>query len=353
MTPDLAPGPLFVVSMWRSGSSLLYALLNQHPQVALMYEAELPMLWPVFLKPGKPSWAERWDFWNQALTRHQIDRGKIPANLCDQKAAFETVYKEYARRKGAHFWGDKSPNYYDRMNDLAREFPGSRFIVVWRNPADTCRSMLRAAASGSSYFQKKGMTHRALLGYHKFRVEYGKLLARGVPTYAIDYERLTSDPAGVMRGICDFLGIPFDPKMSSLEGADRSALYGGEHHAFVRGERIVARSERPESLSAHLKCKIARYISLWHGQYDDDWPAFHDSRNGDPGKPGVFEKAFDQLLYRCLRILDSFTVWVYSFAPLEALQKYRAVKAALNSSGQARSGMQRLLASLGLLKDHT
>ena len=25
--PALAPGPLFVVSMWRSGSSLLYALL--------------------------------------------------------------------------------------------------------------------------------------------------------------------------------------------------------------------------------------------------------------------------------------------------------------------------------------
>jgi len=95
--------------MWRSGSSLLYALLNQHPQVALMYEAELPMLWPVFLKPGKPSWPERWNFWNQALTRHQIDREKIPANLCAQKAAFETVYKEYARRKGAHFWGDKSP----------------------------------------------------------------------------------------------------------------------------------------------------------------------------------------------------------------------------------------------------
>ena len=353
MTLDVAPGPLFVVSMWRSGSSLLYALLNQHPQVALMYEAELPMLRPVFFNPGKPSWPERWDFWNQALTRHQIDREEIPANLCDQKAAFEAVYKEYARRKGAYFWGDKSPNYYDCMNDLAREFPGSRFIVVWRNPADTCRSMLRAAASGSSYFRKKGMTHRALLGYHKFRVEYDKLMARGVPTYAIDYERLTSDPAGVMRGICGFLGIPFDPKVSSLEGADRSALYGGEHHAFIRGERIVARTERLESLSVHLKRKIARYVTLWHGLREDGWPAFHDPLDGNAGKPGAFEKAFDQLLYRCLRTLDLFTVWVYSFAPLETLQEYRALKAALNSSRQARSWMQRLLASLGLLKDHT
>ena len=37
---SLASGPLFIVASWRSGSSLLYALLNKHPQVALTFEAE-------------------------------------------------------------------------------------------------------------------------------------------------------------------------------------------------------------------------------------------------------------------------------------------------------------------------
>jgi hypothetical protein len=32
--------------MWRSGSSLLYALLNKHPQFKLMYQAELAVLVP-------------------------------------------------------------------------------------------------------------------------------------------------------------------------------------------------------------------------------------------------------------------------------------------------------------------
>ena len=49
---SLAPGPLFVVSMWRSGASLLYALLNKHPQVALTYEADLWLLRSVFHKPA-------------------------------------------------------------------------------------------------------------------------------------------------------------------------------------------------------------------------------------------------------------------------------------------------------------
>ncbi|PYX45967.1 MAG: hypothetical protein DMG79_17915 [Acidobacteria bacterium] len=35
-TGPMSAGPLFVVGMWRSGTSLLYALLNQHPEIGLM-----------------------------------------------------------------------------------------------------------------------------------------------------------------------------------------------------------------------------------------------------------------------------------------------------------------------------
>lgn len=77
-----APGPLFVVSMWRSGSSLLYALLNKHPQVGLMYEADLLLLRSVFLKPaGYRDWAERWQFWNQAFRRHGLDAAEFSEPL--------------------------------------------------------------------------------------------------------------------------------------------------------------------------------------------------------------------------------------------------------------------------------
>src|ERR1700675_4733274 len=77
-----ADGPLFVVGMWRSGTSLLYALLNQHPQIALMYEGDLPLMWPLFLGgKAKSDWPERWEFWNSSVSRHQLQRGKIPSQL--------------------------------------------------------------------------------------------------------------------------------------------------------------------------------------------------------------------------------------------------------------------------------
>ncbi len=89
----LRPGPLFVVGMWRSGTSLLYALLNQHSQISLMYEAELPVLKPLFmLRGGKSDWTKRWNFWNSALDRHQIPADEIPDSVKDLPSAVRAVY---------------------------------------------------------------------------------------------------------------------------------------------------------------------------------------------------------------------------------------------------------------------
>src|SRR5258707_13051817 len=88
----LRPGPLFVGGMWRSGTSLLYALLNQHSQISLMYEAELPVLRPLFmLRGGKSDWTKRWNFWNSALDRHQISADEIPDSVKDLDNAGRSV----------------------------------------------------------------------------------------------------------------------------------------------------------------------------------------------------------------------------------------------------------------------
>jgi len=103
--PVETPGPVFVVGMWRSGTSLLYTLLNQHPGIALMYEADLPLLRQLFRNGrSKQDWLERWEFWNSALSRHRIDRQQIPHNVPDLRSAAEIVWKQYA---GGALYGEK------------------------------------------------------------------------------------------------------------------------------------------------------------------------------------------------------------------------------------------------------
>lgn len=314
--------------MWRSGTSLLYALLNQHSQISLMYEAELPVLRPLFLmRRGKTDWAERWNFWNSALDRHQISTAEIPDPVESLSSAVRAVYGDYALRKGATIWGGKSPNFYDFLPRLSKDFLQAHFIVIWRDPADICRSILRAAAK-DTWFSKRGIPHRALFGLLRMKQDCDRLVRRGVQVHQINYEDLIHQPAEVMQGICEFLRIPFESRMTTLEGADRSAIYEGEHHDGVKSEKIVEKNSRPEVLPAALKEKIQRYNCFWRKQYGNTWPPAPASSRNEPAQmPGTLERIKDQFVFRAYRALDATVVLVYCFAPIALLRKYRAVKA--------------------------
>ena len=322
----MSPGPLFVVGMWRSGTSLLYALLNQHPQIGLMYESDFFLLTTLFSLPRRNgTWIAKLDSWNGALTRHKIDTASLPGDVADMPGAFCAVAQQYAKKRGATVWGCKSPNYYDCMNKLADWFVEAKFIVIWRDPADVCRSIMRAAES-SPWFARPGTDLRALLGYRRMKQEADRLVRRGAAIHQLEYDDLVRDAMPALRAICDFIGVPYDSRMNTLEGADRSAIYDGAHHSLVNSAAIVRKREGPEVLSPQLRIKIERYVALWRKQYDGKWPVNAVMREGTD--PATWrERAWDSLRLAFLRSRDAMIPAMYSFVPTAAWQKYRRVKA--------------------------
>ena len=296
-------------------------LLNKHPQVALMFEADLLLLRPVFLKPSLTNdWSERWELWNQAFSRHGLDLADFASTPPEFRAAFEDVHREYARRKGASIWGDKSPNYHDQLVDMAAAFPSARFIIVWRDPVETIGATLRAAANGSRYFRKRGMPWRSLLGYRISKRQCHQIAAAGFAVHQLQYEDLVSDTAAVMRRVCGFLQIPYDDRLSTLEGADRSAVYAGRHHNLLRENAILA-GPRPDVINAALRKRIERYVNLWREI---------DAGNSSPSSRQGLRSAqlsIDQLRYRGYRILDWLIRLGFCCLPKSLLQAYRRIKA--------------------------
>ena len=322
----LAEGPLFVVGMFRSGTSLLYALLNQHPQIALMYEGDLAHLPSLFWFPTNTrQWAEKWNFWNGAVTRHKIDLSRIPSAISDLKSAVREAYVAYARHKPeATIWGCKSPTYFDEVSRLARTFPNARFIIIWRDLRSICRSILKAAEK-PSYFRRAGMMLRALIGYHELKVQCDQLLLKGVRLHQVCYEDLVQDPTDVMRAACEFLQIPFDPNMTSLNGADRSAIEDAPHHSRVKAKSIVASEKDFSDIPPLLKKKVDGYLTMWRKQYSGTWPPYPQTLD-DATEPTLWERSWDRLQYVCLQLWYHTTPVIFSFVPLRAWKRYRRLR---------------------------
>jgi len=333
MIDNSANGPVFVVGIWRSGTSLLYTLLNQHPGIALLYEGDLPEFWPIFLIRGQKSkWLERWDLYNGGLSRHHIDPSSIPETISNIRAATQAVYNEYAKAKGAAVWGCKSPSYYGSLLRLARQFPDARFIIIWRDVQSTCSGIVRAGRE-TPWFRRPGIIHRALLGYRKMKVDSERLRAQGFQIHNVQYEELVSDPTAIMRGTCEFLGLPFDPQMVSLAGADRSAIYDGAHHSQVRGDSIRP-PRQANDLPANLDLKAKRYLALWKRESQGTWPAYPKLFDISIAPPSSLERLTDAALFQCFRFFDRLTIFAFCFAPISFLKAYRGFKMAVVIKGQ-------------------
>jgi hypothetical protein len=319
-------GPVFVVGVWRSGTSLLYALLNQHPDMGLFYEGDLAVLRPMFhIGYSRNNWLRRWEYWNAGVSRHRLESFQPSPSIASLAEAAEAAGREYCRMKGARIWGCKSPSYYDRLLKLAHDFPQARFVVIWRDPEDICVSV-RNAAAHSRWFAGRGMIRRAILACEMLKKQCDTLVSRRVPVHQIHYQELVGDPAKTMRGVCQFLDVPFVPAVTSLEGADRGAVFEGGHHSLVKGTQIVSSRKRRGTLPPRIEKKVRQYKALWKAEIGEQWLLCRYLSNPADTMPGRWERTTDRLLFSLLRLKDTAPRVAYSLLPLWVWICYRWVK---------------------------
>lgn len=322
--PATNPGPLFVLSVWRTGSSLLYALLNQHPDIALLYEGDLPRLHRyLFGRFRNGTWRERWEFWNQAPSRHGIAMDSMPANVANAWEATRIVYRDVALRKKAKIWGEKTPHWYDCPLQMAKQFPDGRFIFLWRDLNAVMGSINRAARS-DRFFRKAGFANKILVGTDNLRRACDVLTLRGQTVHEVNYEDLTTDTADCMEQICRFLQIPFDSRITSLEGADTSAIGSGDHHTKVRGDRVFVEKKQTALVPPAMQAKINRYIRRWQQSHKGEWPKYPAKLPKDVKPAGPIEILQDRIVYHLVLGRDHMVALLYALVPMHLARRLRA-----------------------------
>ncbi len=216
-------GPIFICGPDRSGTTLIYALLAAHPNLAMSRRSNM---WRYFYGQygdlSRPENFERClhDVTHYHKMRHlQPDAERLRREFWQGTPSygrlFGLLHAHAAERAGKPRWGDKSLHTERYADRVFAEFPDARVLQMMRDPRD------RYASARKRFNQdtpKVGaFTARWLLAARNGR----RNLERYPDNYrVVRYESLATDPENTLREVCDFIGEPYAPQMLSMQGTD-------------------------------------------------------------------------------------------------------------------------------------
>jgi hypothetical protein len=213
----LVEAPVFVICTLRSGSTLLRVLLDSHSQIRSPHELHLRYVSVNF----DQKWSER------SMAELGLDRRGAEYLLWDR-----LLHRELAA-SGKAIIADKTPNNVFLVDRLRECWPDARFIFLLRHPGAIARSRQAYKAEQADEDDKNA----DLIRRYCEALEDARQTHDG---HTVRYEDLTADPERELRGICSFLGVPYEAGMLEYgqfdHGRYKSGL--GDWNAKIKSGQI-------------------------------------------------------------------------------------------------------------------
>jgi len=196
---------VFVVGCGRSGTTLMRAMLDRHPN-----------LWG-----GPESW-----IWLQPVDppilalKFGLEVGEIREMLARSRTGVEFAercFGECAKRAGKRRWVEKTPRHVQFLPYLMHSFPNAKFIHMVRDGRDVACSLRHHPKAKVTPKGAVPIRVNNPIGFcidRWVRDTSAGLAYQGHPRLlTVRYERLIAETDPTMREVCDFLGEAFHPEI--------------------------------------------------------------------------------------------------------------------------------------------
>jgi protein-tyrosine sulfotransferase len=288
----MRPRFALVVGAARSGTTLVRALLDAHPQVACPAEAGLPALMGQLAQTWRVIHADELE------SQAQLTAGDTPnASTLSQSVPpdarrwiLETIARpiDHYCRSDEQVYCDKSLESIGHLPIVHELMPDTRVIMVYRHVMDTIASGLEASPWGfNSYgyepFVQKTPSNfvEALARYWMDQVSPAIAweAAHVATCCRVRYEDLVRDPKATLGAMQDFLGVT--PDLAALTSA-----FGREAHAgpgdykldktsSVHAQSVGRGQQVPVVLIPPALCSMVnqRLVALGYPRLTSEWNA--------------------------------------------------------------------------------
>src|SRR6266496_3400973 len=270
--------PVFIIGEARSGSSMLYRTLLNHSSfaprqetlqetsfirqapLAWAFDARTPanlrryMLddegcWQAFLdslRPVRP--LLRIAAWTQPVLGERLPWAWY---LAPSQLVARSYLVRAQRARASRRTLEKTPRHVEHVAKLFRCFPKAQMLYIHRHPVDVYSSYVRRG-------QTDPKASWARISLEEFCALYRRNARRVLRAAArrpravrlVRYESFTADPEGELRGVCGFLGEPFEEGVLKNFDVDRVRWAHWEGSSLLYGRITQSTKDWRDYLSA-------------------------------------------------------------------------------------------------------
>ena len=302
---------IFLISLSRSGSTLLQHLILQSKQVSSSSEPWILLQLMCTYKNFKLNQSYSPQFGTLAL-KNFLD-SDLKNFINDLKGL---ALKYYAKKlEGKRYFLDKTPRYYYIIDELNRWFPQSKKIVLFRNPAAIFASYL-AYFFGydlKALFSDRPYIDDLFTGIRRLAYIKNKFGQNGSFCF-VRFEDLVTRPKQEMQRIFDFLDIndvpPGESDKYQIRYSDKT-VFIGDRRRLVKHSRVEPQYANLWTLdirNAQIKRIISEYVrKLGKDIFDTlgyDYQLTLEKITSVKTKPSLFTKTLDHYLnkyYKCVK----------------------------------------------------
>jgi hypothetical protein len=227
----------FVAGQAKSGTTLLTALLDGHPQLLVLPEetAYFPTVLTKYAARGRRAQVDYLtrESRSNVLFGGHARRGKrdysdFPReNFLDafEGAAFDPakidkdllvlMIESYAAALGVPLdriqrWVEKTPANRNHIAAILSRFPRAKILLTIRDP----RAVLAAQIAITEKRSRKDFSAYYVVAHWRVAAKLARRVLTGeLPGLLVPYERLALDPSAYMKKVCDYLEIDFDSQI--------------------------------------------------------------------------------------------------------------------------------------------
>jgi hypothetical protein len=239
------PAPIFVGGFYKSGTSLLRALISQSPEIAGGLETYwFAVDWENQKGRGEEP-LEKWLKRMAAFFSVPEDRVNSIAEDSQSGASFlDNFMAEVAARQGKSRWVEKTSGNCLYSRDILTQWPDAKILNIYRDPRDVYAANLEAFRSQGEAPWVENDFVETWLPFVEVPVQ---LREEGVLTkdnfLEVCYENLVSDIHGTMRKVAEFVGDVHVDAMSHFSG--RSQDFGKVAEVTGKKSTTLQRLSQP------------------------------------------------------------------------------------------------------------